>query len=591
MKSLKQALRHLEIDLVGPDNRRLFLAWCFAVAIILSLGFYLNTDSISILGVADSREFQVNFDSPVAIKQLHVYPGQLVKKGDLLIELNQSDLEMQLYVLKSRSDKLAAEIKLREQISHLAQDAGALPSGADPLKTEWTDTQREIQLVEDRLKHLFVFAEVEGRVGAVNFKVNEKVPAFSPILSLLPLAPTFVNGFINESLHSQLKIGDRVEVAAVNGSIVQGRVMSLGARIVQIPQRLLRIQNLQAWGREIVVQIPEKNSLLIGERVSVRKRWSSSFVNFAQADEASKPDLIKQKDPEPIEIPPAISDEFEPEISGLAYVPGLSQFVAISDDYPKDHPVLLLMSAQGEIQEHTLEIQGLKKMEDIESVSYHRDSLYLLSSLSPTKKGKTKSHRQMFVRAERRGMEFQLKQEMNLQEALLKAFQQSPEKDLNNLAQNPEDIEVEGHAFKGADLYLALKNPLGPQHEILILKITEFRQMLDTETLHPENLTIARRLPLSLPDKGIEVAVTDMIFIDDQIYLASNFRGKDGSAIWRIDERTGAVNLVQEYPQKHLEALAVLPSRCEILGVFEGKHGNFLTALSLPGAKKDARCF
>lgn len=590
MKSLKRAFSHLEEELVGPDNRRLFVAWCLAVAVIIGLGFYLNSDSISILGVADSREFQVNFDRPVTIKQMHVLPGQIVKKGDLLIELNQSDLEMQLYVLKSRFDKLSAELKLRAQLSNLAQDAGALSSGADPLKTEWTDTKREIQLVEERLKHLLVFAEVEGRVGAVNFKVNEKVPAFSPILTLLPLAPTFVNGFINEALHSQLKIGDRVEVASINGGFVQGKVMSLGARIVQIPQRLLRIQNLPAWGREIVVQIPEKNSLLIGERVSVKKSWSSSFVNFAQADEA-KADAAQQKEPEPIEIPPAISDQFDPEISGMVYIPGLSQFVVLSDDYPKQHPLLLLMSEQGRIQDRTLEIEGLDKMEDIESVSYQNDSLYLMSSLSPTKEGNTKPRRQMFVRAERRGMEFQLKQEMNLQEALVRVFAQSQDKELAELAKNPTDLEVEGHAIRDKDLYLAMKNPLGPNREILILKIKDFQQMLNTKSLVPESLTIARRLPLSMPDKGIEVAVTDMIFVDDQLYLASNYRGKDGSAIWRIDESTGAVSLVQEYQQKHLETLAVLPSRCEILGIFEGKRGNFLTTLSIPRAKKDARCF
>jgi len=591
MKSFKRTLSQIEEDLVGTDNRRLFVAWCLAVTGVLGLGMFLNTDSVSILGVADSREFQVNFDSAVAIKQLHVHPGQLVKKGDLLIELNQNDLEMQLYVLKSRYDKLTAEMNLRQQISSLAEDAGALASGADPLKTEWKDTKREIQLVEERLKHLLVFAEVEGRVGAVNFKAGEKASAFAPILTLLPLSPTIVNGFINENLHSQLKIGDRVDVASVNGSLVQGKVMSLGARIVQIPQRLLRIQALQAWGREIVVQIPEKNSLLIGERVSVRRSWRSSFLNLAQADEAAITAPSRQKEPEFIEIPLSIREQFSPEISGAAYVSALNQFIVVSDDYPKDRPLLLLMSENGRIQDRILKIHGLEKMEDIESVSYQDNSLYLLSSLAPTKKGKSNSRRQIFARAERQGLEFQLKQEMNLQEALVKVFANSTDPVLKNLALHPEDIEIEGHALRAKDLYLAMKNPVGPRQEILILKIKDFSNMLNAQSLQPENFSIARRLPLRLPDKDIEVAVTDMIFIGDQIYLASNFRGKDGSAIWRIEESTGAVNLVQEYRQKHLETLAVRPSQCELLGVFESENGNFLTRLPLPNAKKEVPCF
>jgi multidrug resistance efflux pump len=591
MGFLAKGLRRLEEDLVGTDNRTLFCVWCLAVAVVVCLGFYLNSDSVSILGVADSREFQVNFDSPVAIKQIHVLPGQVVKKGDLLMELNQSDLEMQLYVLKSRFDKLSAELKLRQQISSLAQDVGALPSAADPIRTEWADTKREIALVEERLKHLFVFAEVEGRVGAVNFKVGEKVPSFSPIVTLLPLTPTYVNGFINENLHSQLKIGDWVDVVSVGGAVVRGKVISLGARIVQIPQRLLRIQTLPAWGREIVVQIPEKNALLIGERVSVKRSWSSSFVNFAQADDTALADKNALRGPQPIELPVTISDRFDPEISGMVYIPELSQFVLISDDHPKDHPVLLLMNEQGRVQDHVLEIQGLEKMEDIESISYQNGSLYLLSSLSPTKKGKIKISRQLFVRAERRGMEFHLKQQMNLQQALVAAFAKSSESILRSLASDPSLIETEGHALLERDLYLALKEPLGDSHEILILKIKDFPAMLDSGELLPENLTIARRLSLSLPDKSVDILVTDMMIDDEQIYLASSYRGKEGSAIWRIDESTGAVSLVQEFQRKHLEALAVLPSRCEIFGVFEGKQGNFLTEVPLPSGKKDSRCF
>lgn len=591
MKPLVNFIRQLEEDLVGADNRRLFGAWCVAVVFIALLGFYLNTDSVSILGVADSREFQVNFDNPVTIKQVHVLPGQTVKKGDLLLELNQTDLEMQRYVLKLRFDKLSAELKLREQISSLAQESGVLPLGADPLKIEIADTQRELSLVEERLKNLFVFAEVDGRVGAVNFKSGEKAAGFTSILTLLPLTPSFVNGFINENLHAKLKIGDRVEVLSTNAGRIEGRVISLGARIVPIPQRLLRIQNLPAWGREIVVQIPEVNPLLIGEKVSVRRAWTSPFGSFAQADENPLNIYKMSLEPERLEVPAQISRHFQPEISGMVYVPELKQFVLISDDYPEDHPFLLLMNEAGVIQEHSLPISGLQKMEDIESISLQEDSLFLLSSLTNTKKGKVRKERQMFVELRRQGMEFHFSAQVDLREALLKAASESSDELLRELFLDPSEFEVEGHFLREGNLYLALKNPLGPAREIFILKVQNFRSIFSTGRILAKDLSLDRRISLSLSDKDIEVAVTDMLSVGGSIYLSSNYRGKDGSAIWKLDESTGAVSLLQEFKRKHLEALALLPSRCQIIGVFEGREGNFITRLSLPESSKESRCF
>ncbi|WP_413291213.1 HlyD family secretion protein [Bdellovibrio sp. HCB337] len=581
MSSWKFRLRSLEQDLVGPDNRRLFLAWAVGVLLILSLGFILSSDSVSILGVAESREYQVNFDSPVTIQQVHVMPGQTVKKGDLLLELNQSDLETQLNTLKSRYDRLSAEIKLRDQISSLASDVEAMPAGADPLKTEWIDTQREIRIVEARLKNLFVFAEVQGRVGAVNFKAGEKVPSFAAIVTLLPLNPTYVNGFINENLHTSLEVGQRVEVAGVNGKVIQGQVISLGARIVPIPERLLRIQSLAAWGREVVVQIPAANEFLLGEKVSVRKAWNGSWMPMAQADETKRRDGKTTSEPVKLEFPESITERFQPEISGLVYIPELKQFVMVSDDYPKDKPDLLLMTIPGKVQKQMLAIDSLDKMEDIESVSYRNNKLYLLSSLSPTKKGKIKKNRQILARAQRSDMNFKLDAQVDLREFLEKARGIS----LGN------DLEIEGHAIKGSDLYLALKNQNTTTKEIVILKVKNFERLFEGKDLSSEDVSAALKLQLSLPDKSIEIAVTDMIFVGDDIYLASSFRGKEGSAIWKWDAQSGAVSLIQEFDRKHLEALAFLPCSQQIYGVFEGGVNNYLTTLTLSGMKKESECF
>ena len=568
-------------ELVGEDNKILLAGWCMAVAVILGMGLLFSSESVSILGVAESREFQVNFSNSVEIKHMHVMPGQTVKKGDLLAELSQSELELQLRTLRSRADRLAAELKLRGQISAITNETLELPSAADPLKTEWLDTKQEIILLENRLKNLFVFAEVDGTVGAVNFKDGEKAPSFAALITLHPLNPTYVNGYINENLQSHIEIGQKVEVKSGGGKSIQGVVVSMGSRIVPIPERLLRIQSLPAWGREVVVQIPPVNPFLLGEKVSVQKTYGISLFSTAQADEKTGKSNVTVHEPAPVEFPDSLMREFHPEISGMIFIPELKQFLLVSDDYPQQRPEFLLMNLQGQIQTQRLQISGLERMEDIESVSYDGENIYLLSSLSPTKKGQVKKARHMFAKVHRRGMDFILENSIDLRESLVKAMSTSKDPDIQHIFALQEELEIEGHAIQGDELLIALKNPLSGEGESVLLSVSNFQGLFEDGRITSDDVKVLAKLKLRFPDRDVQLTVTDMIVEGDVIYLASSCRKEDCSAIWRLHAVNGAVQLVSEFKIKHLEAIELLPSTEELYGFFESKKGSHLVRVKV----------
>lgn len=586
MKQDTGLLRGFYRDFIGGENRFLFAVWVCALTLIFALGFVLNSTPVSILGVAESREFQVNFDTSVEIKHLYVFPSQTVKKGDLLIELNQSELTLQLRTLKARYDKLLAEQKLRDQISRIAQETQSLQMGADPLLVDIADTRREIDLIEARLKNLFVFAEVDGTVGAVNFKNGEKAPAFAPLLTLLPLSPSYVNAFMNENLSTPLEVGQSVDVSSASGRTVQGVVTQVGARIVPIPERLFRNPNLMAWGREVIVKIPPRNNFLLGEKVSLHKSWGVSFLSQAQADAkkaawAEAPQEMVQE----VQIPPAFMDEFTPELSGMVYLPGLKQFAVVSDDYPDERPFLMLMNETGELQERPLYIEHLDQMEDIESISRAGDYLYLMSSLSATKKGKLKSERQMFVQLKRQGLRVVLENQVDLRLALLKALSQSSDPVLKSLASDSREFEVEGHFVRKSDLFLAIKGPVVAGKELLILKVTDFAKIFSSGTLSPMSVSVYHHSKLAWSDPHVEIVVTDLIEEDSNIYVATSCRKSPCSALWRLRENAERAELMQEFPLAHLEGLGVLSHAGKIMGVFDSKRSPRYFTLPLPVSK------
>ncbi|WP_413582303.1 DUF3616 domain-containing protein [Bdellovibrio sp. HCB288] len=576
-------------EVVGTENRFLLGCWSAAVFLVLILGFILGSDPVSILGVAESREFQVNFDSPVEIKHIYVLPSQIVRKGDLLAELGQSEWDSQLRVLKSRYDKLNAEMHLRQQLAGVVKDLGHLAPQADPLLVDLEDARKEMVLIEGRMKNLFVFAEVDGAVGAVNFKNGEKAPAFAPLITLVPLNPTYVNGYINENLSSTLKVGQVVEVNSAGGKVTRGSVVSIGSRIVQIPERLLRIQTLAAWGREVVIKIPRNNEFLLGEKVFVQKKWSLSLLSRAYADEVLSNSDPNQQDPREMDIPLNIVETFKPEMSGIVFIPELKQFALISDDYPEDHPVLFLMNEQGQIQPHQIQLPGMPTMADIESVSTQGDNLYLLSSLSTTKKGKLKDERHIFAQIKRHGLSYKIEHHVDLRTPLLQALRDSRDPALNSIYEadlqaGKEGFEIEGHAIDKNDLYLALKGPVLHRNEGLILKVTDFAPVF-SGTLKPAQVTLAARFQMKLPHQDVESVLTDLIKQGDSFYVASSCRKSSCSAIWKLNVDTAQTELFHEFQVPHLEGLAIHPETHQIFAVFDSKGSSPYAVVSL-GAEK-----
>lgn len=580
MKILKSFLRSIFEDVVNTNNRFLFGCWCLAVILIVFFGLFVNSESVGILGLAESHEFQVSFDSAVEIKQVHVLPGQVVKKGDLLLELSQENLNLQIRVLKSKYEKLSAELKLRQQISSLTRDMTRLPQSADPLQVELSSIKSEIDILEKRLRSLFVFAEVDGAVGAVNFKNGEKAPAFSSLLTLVPLNPTYINGYVNENLISTVKVGQMVEVFSNSGHSVYGRIINIGSRIVPIPQRLLRIPTLSAWGREVVVKIPSNNQLIVGEKVSVKKTWGLSIFSAAQAGEEE----LKWKNVgsgiNEIGFPSSITNRFSPEISGLVFLPELRKFALIADDYPQSRPLILLMDELGEVSEQMLPVEGLQEMKDIESISMEGSYLYLLSSMSSNRKHVSKKSRQLFAKVKREGLNLFLENVVDLRKTLFSAMKKSEDPELRKIIElgtGEEDFEVEGHFVANNELFISLKHPVLIPNEGLILRIKSLHRLFEQKTLSAADISVAYRFNITLPDRQVTSVLTDIINVENTIYAATSCRAEKCSAIWKLRDDAKFPELIAEFNENKLEGIAVLPQSKKIYGVFDHKRSKFVT--------------
>lgn len=208
---------------VAPENRRLSIAWLGAVVVVLALGLRSGVNTTTFVGIADARESLVNFDFPVNVLSINVISGQTVKKGDLIAQVEQPELELKLQETRALLNKLKAERRMVSEMGQLASLRGRsvdadVDTSSDPLATEIQNFQDQIGVLESRQRNLYVFAPFDGVIGQTNFKKGETVKPFEPLMSVSPATPTYIDAFIHEALQTQISIGQTVNVFSLSNT-------------------------------------------------------------------------------------------------------------------------------------------------------------------------------------------------------------------------------------------------------------------------------------------------------------------------------------------------------------------------------------
>ncbi|MEQ8470741.1 MAG: HlyD family efflux transporter periplasmic adaptor subunit [Marinoscillum sp.] len=130
--------------------------------------------------------------------------------------------------------------------------------------------EKELQLLEEEEKELVQFARVDGAVGSINVEVEELVPAYTSLLSVYENNPTIIRAFTNENNSLELISGTEVFVESTNRQYkIKGKIIEIGTRVIQYPDRLRTFDQRPSWGREIFIEIPEESKFLNGEKVFV----------------------------------------------------------------------------------------------------------------------------------------------------------------------------------------------------------------------------------------------------------------------------------------------------------------------------------
>ncbi|MDZ4706942.1 MAG: HlyD family secretion protein [Saprospiraceae bacterium] len=147
----------------------------------------------------------------------------------------------------------------------------AMSQSPDPSREKQSSIHAEVSRLEEQQKELVLLADTEGMIGQLEVQNGDPVPAYQSLIKIYSAHPNLVTAYINEGYLGKVTFKDSVLVQSISetGYQLKGSILNLGSRIAVVPDRLKKIPELKAWGREVQIEIPADNRLIQGEKVKV----------------------------------------------------------------------------------------------------------------------------------------------------------------------------------------------------------------------------------------------------------------------------------------------------------------------------------
>ncbi len=244
------------------------------------------TEALSLLGsIAANEMVEIKSETDGIVQEILFSEGQPVKKGDLLLRLDETKLAAALTEAESNFKLSRANFDRAKQ---LFKDKLISQSEYDQASATFALNEATVDLRRRELKDARIYAPFHGTVGARNISPGQVITKTIILTWLVDLDTVKVEINVPERYLQQLKIGQALEftVAAFPGQTFRGEVYFISPQLnenlrtalvkAQIPNPDHRLRggmfaslNLALQVRESAIVIPEPALISNGDNFSV----------------------------------------------------------------------------------------------------------------------------------------------------------------------------------------------------------------------------------------------------------------------------------------------------------------------------------
>jgi RND family efflux transporter MFP subunit len=173
--------------------------------------------------VRSEEESKLSFKVSGTIINLPVKLGDVVKKGQLIAQLDPKDYQLRVQESEASLTQVRAEARNAaanyERVRQLYENQNASLSDLDIARTQAESTQAQVRSIEKQLEltrfqlsYTKLSAPVDGSIASVDIEINENVNAGDTVALLTACCKLEVEVAIPESLISGIRDGDSVTV-------------------------------------------------------------------------------------------------------------------------------------------------------------------------------------------------------------------------------------------------------------------------------------------------------------------------------------------------------------------------------------------
>ena len=186
-------------------------------------------------------ESKLSFKVPGTVQKLHVAVGDRVAVGQLIAELDDTDLRLQ--VQEAEAGLKSAQAQARnakanyERVQKLYENRNASRHDLDGTRAasvsaneNASSVEKRLELAQAQLGYATLRAQIAGSIAAVPAELNENVSPGVPVVLLTSEGRLEVEVAIPEVLITQVREGDAVEVKfdAIKDKLLGARVTEVG---------------------------------------------------------------------------------------------------------------------------------------------------------------------------------------------------------------------------------------------------------------------------------------------------------------------------------------------------------------------------
>lgn len=178
--------------------------------------------------IISNEEVELHIETSGKVTSINFKEGQKVKKGDLLLKVNDADLQAQLQKAEIKK-KLAEDKEYRQKI--LLGKKGISQEVYDASLNDLNSAKADIDNIKAQIGKTEIRAPFDGTVGLRYVSEGSYVSPSSQIASLQNLSQVKIDFAVPQRFASAISVGSKVKIKTNSGKEYQVKIYALEQKI------------------------------------------------------------------------------------------------------------------------------------------------------------------------------------------------------------------------------------------------------------------------------------------------------------------------------------------------------------------------